>query len=71
MPELNIDIPFSIYCSHCGAGLCNDTTIEYGRNGSPKINVVCHRCREQAFDDGYEEGLEYGYQKGIKEIEQE
>lgn len=45
---------FNVYCATCGAGLCNQTSV----NG-PDISVeVCQACLTKAKDEGYDEGYE-------------
>ncbi len=58
MPYLSVDVEFEVFCSRCGAGLCNQTKAEDAyRTRLARVSVSpCDKCLEQAYDDGYEKG---------------
>ncbi len=63
MPEIRIDA--EVYCS-CGAGLCNQTTVEsshfHSSRGVVGTIVVepCKKCLQELFNDGFSEGRKEG-----------
>jgi hypothetical protein len=65
MPEFTVD--FEVYCSKCGAGLCNQSTTEV-RRGYPRVTVEpCTKCLDDAKNEGYDEGYKTGIAEGDKE----
>lgn len=54
MPTLELD--FEVFCSFCGAGLCNNST-EGRNNHSQYISLEpCGDCLEKAREEGRDEG---------------
>lgn len=61
MPEFG----FEVWCSECGAGLCQQTSVLTDRSG---INVTvgpCEKCLEKAELKGHSEGYDSGYEDGL------
>ena len=58
MPTLELE--FEVFCSVCGAGLCNNSS--EGRNShSQYISLEpCENCLEQAREEGRDEGYNQG-----------
>jgi hypothetical protein len=57
MPEFTATISFSVYCTNCGAGLCNTVTMGESLNGDPIVNIEpCAKCLKERYDEGYEDG---------------
>jgi hypothetical protein len=58
------EVEFEVYCSKCGAGLCNQTKTEnasYSYSGTRMARLEvepCENCLKEAKDEGYEEGKE-------------
>lgn len=49
------DISFEAYCNKCGAGLCQNISVDSGYRGV-KISIdPCDRCLEEAKEEGREE----------------
>ena len=58
MPTFEITIDFEVFCTDCGAGLCN---VSQGHSASPPHSPFvevqpCEKCLEQKFDEGYHQG---------------
>jgi len=56
-PELpdDIEIEFEVYCS-CGAGLCNQTTVDDEHRRGRRITVEpCEACLERAVSEAREQ----------------
>jgi hypothetical protein len=67
MPQL--EVSFNVYCS-CGAGLCNQTTVDSDGYGSAIITIEpCEACLEVAHADGRNEGYDEGYADGSNECQ--
>jgi hypothetical protein len=53
-----------VYC-HCGAGLCNQTTVEYRKKWPGLVVEPCSFCLEKARKEGFNEGYGEGYKDGM------
>lgn len=56
-PEIpdDVEVEFEVYC-RCGAGLCNQTTVDDDDRRGRRITVApCEACLEQAAADAREE----------------
>jgi hypothetical protein len=67
MPSFSADIEFEVFCSKCGAGLCNRSDAASDRKGHRVSIEPCSKCLEVEYDDGYEKG----YSAGLKDAEAE
>jgi hypothetical protein len=57
MPEMEITVEFSAYCSTCGAGICRNVSVEKDRHGNPTITVEpCEKCLKEKYDEGFKDG---------------
>ena len=68
--DVDVEIEISVYCATCGAGLCNQS--RFGRRfGNEKFLEVevCEKCKDNAYDDGFEKGKSEGYEEARKEFE--
>ena len=64
MPTLELE--FEVFCS-CGEGLCNNSREGHNRHSQYITVEPCQKC----LDRSYEDGVDDGYEKGIKEMEEE
>lgn len=67
MPEINVDVDFSVYCGICGAGCCSDTNVSKSR-GHIDVTITCSSCEENI--KNLEAEKSEAEQK-IKELEEE
>lgn len=60
-----------VFCGTCGAGLCSQSKAgNTSRRGQPYISVdVCEKCRDKAYGEGYDNGLEDGRAEAPDAIE--
>jgi hypothetical protein len=51
-----------VFCGTCGAGLCSQSKAgNTSRRSQPYIAVdVCEKCRDKAYGEGYDRGVEDG-----------
>lgn len=65
MPEFTLE--FEVYCSKCGAGLCNQSRTEFNqRRGLPSVHVEpCQHCLDEAKSVGDDEG----HARGVQEMQ--
>ncbi len=62
------DIDFEVVCATCGAGLCNNSSVD-NRSSYNKVNTVsveaCEACMLTAKEKGDEEGYDRGFNDGV------
>jgi hypothetical protein len=78
MPDITVEI--ELYCSECGAGICNNgterTRPSLWSKAAPGFDVTpCDKCmdnkHEEGYQKGYDEGYKVGYDKGLNDGEKE
>lgn len=66
MPDMEVTASFEVYRAKCGAGICNNTSVDYCGN-IPKLRIEpCERCLDQAYTEGDSEGYDRGGKEGHK-----
>jgi RNase P subunit RPR2 len=58
--EVEVTDDVSVYCANCGAGLCNQTTVETRRGNHSFTVTPCKACLDASYSDGYTDGLADG-----------
>jgi len=59
MPEIAVNV--EVYCATCGAGLCNQTSVETKRGLDAFMVEPCNKCMTREYEAGYEKGETEGY----------
>jgi hypothetical protein len=55
MPTIEVDV--EVWCAECGAGLCNQTTVESSSRKRGLHVMPCKRCSERIKEEGFNEGF--------------
>ncbi len=55
MPDISVNI--DVYCDRCGAGLCQQTSVNNYRGNQSFSVAPCQTCLDEAKDEGYQDGL--------------